>query len=85
MATLPRVKLNKRQRLTDDEYITGKKTPSQSVTARNSGFPSPTANLYRVADGKSIDRTSLTLTQSGSDYKVTISIPPNSVLGISIQ
>jgi hypothetical protein len=60
-------------------------TLSESVTARNLGLPSPTASLYRVADGKSIDRTSLALTQSGTDYEVTISIPPYSVLGISIQ
>jgi hypothetical protein len=58
---------------------------SELLTARNPGLSSPTANVYRIADGKSIDRTSLALTQSGSDYAAQLTIPAYSVLGIALR
>jgi hypothetical protein len=57
-----------------------------TVTITNSGFSSPSANLYQVVNGQSIGSSSITLTSSGSGaYTVNISIPAYTVTGISIQ
>jgi hypothetical protein len=57
---------------------------SITLTIANSGFSSPSANLYEVANGNSISSSSLTLSPSGSNYTVTISVPAYTVAGISI-
>ncbi len=61
------------------------KTYSEIVSAQNTGLSSPVATLYQVVNGQSISSTPLTLTQSGTAYNATVSIPPYTVLGISIR
>jgi len=61
------------------------KTYSEIVSAQNTGISSPAATLYQVVNGHSISSTPLALTQSGTDYNATVSIPPYAVLGISIR
>jgi hypothetical protein len=56
-----------------------------TVIIANSGFSSPSANLFEVVNGNSISSSSITLTPSGSDYTLSISVPAYTVLGISIQ
>jgi hypothetical protein len=63
----------------------GGKSYTQTVSAQNIGFSSPVAYLYQVRDGKSISNSPLSLTPSGSAYNMTVTIPPYSVLGISIR
>jgi hypothetical protein len=55
-----------------------------AVTAQNVGFSSPLATLYQIVNGQSIAASNLTLTPSGAAYTATISLPPYSVMGISI-
>ena len=57
---------------------------SITLTIANSGFSSPSANLYEVVNGNSISSSSLTLSPSGSNYTVTISVPAYTVAGVSI-
>jgi len=61
------------------------KTYSEIVSAQNTGISSPAATLYQVVNGHSISSTPLALTQSGTAYNATVSIPPYTVLGISIR
>ena len=49
------------------------------------GFTSPQGTLYQIMNGASINASSLPLTPVGSTYSATISIPPYSVMGISIK
>jgi hypothetical protein len=49
------------------------------------GFTSPQATLYQIENGAYINASSLPLTTAGSNYSATISIPPYSVMGISIK
>ncbi len=58
---------------------------SHLISIRNSGLTSPAATLYQVLNGKSIGKNSLTLTSSGTASNATVTIPPYSVLGISLQ
>jgi hypothetical protein len=58
---------------------------TEFVTVQNPGYPSATATLFQVANGKSINRSSLEVTQSGAVMTVSVSIPAYSVLGIAIQ
>ena len=60
------------------------------ITVENAGFSLPAATLYQLGSpvpesGVAIHATSLGLTQSGTAYTATISIPPYSVMGISIK
>jgi Glycosyl hydrolases family 39 len=58
---------------------------SDTVRFQNAGLPSPSATLYKVVGGKSISKASLKLTESGGVFTAPITIPPYTVLGISIQ
>jgi len=58
---------------------------TESVTVQNPGYPSATATLFRVDNGKSISRSSLDITMSGATMTVSVSVPAYSVLGIAIQ
>ncbi len=58
---------------------------SQTVSVLNAGSSSPVAYFYQVVQGRSIIQSSLTLEQSGSAYNMTVSVPPYTVAGISIQ
>jgi hypothetical protein len=55
------------------------------VRIENAGLGSPSATLYQVVDGKSISTASLKLTESGTAYTATITVPPYSVLGIALK
>jgi Glycosyl hydrolases family 39 len=63
---------------------TGQAT-TESVTVQNPGYSSATATLFEVENGKSINRSSLELTQSGAAMTLSVSVPAYSVLGIAIQ
>jgi hypothetical protein len=58
---------------------------SEVVIARNAGLLPPGATLYRVVAGRSISSNALSVTQSGTVYTMTVSIPAYSVLGISMR
>jgi hypothetical protein len=58
---------------------------TQMVSALNTGYSQPTANLYQVMNGQSIGRSTLALTPAGTAQNMTVTLPPYSVLGISIQ
>jgi hypothetical protein len=55
------------------------------VTLLNTGLTSPQATLYQIENGTSIVASSLSLTPSGSGYTTTVTIPPYSVMGISLK
>ncbi|HEV2464435.1 MAG TPA: choice-of-anchor D domain-containing protein [Acidobacteriaceae bacterium] len=59
--------------------------PSITVTINDSGFSTPTANLFEIVNGNTISSSAITLTPSGSQYTTTLSVPAYTVLGISIQ
>jgi len=63
---------------------TGQST-TQSVTVQNPGYASATATLFQVDNGRSINRSSLEVAQSGAAMTMSVSIPAYSVLGIAIQ
>jgi len=61
-----------------------------SFTLLNIGLSSPLATLYQIVSpvpesGQAITSSSLTLTQSGAAYTATVSVPPYSVMGITIK
>ena len=58
---------------------------SETVSAQNTGFSSPVANLYQVVNGQSISRSTLALMPSGTGYSMSVAIPAYTVVGISIQ
>ncbi len=55
------------------------------VNLQNVGFATPSAVLYQIVNGASINSSSLTLTTQGSGFSTTISVPPYSVQGISLK
>jgi hypothetical protein len=58
---------------------------SDVVRIENAGFGSPSATLYQVVDGKSISTATLKLTESGTAFTTTITVPPYTVLGIALK
>lgn len=55
------------------------------VSLQNVGFTSPTATLYQIVNGATINSFSLSLTQQGSGYTTMIDVPAYSVQGISVK
>jgi hypothetical protein len=58
--------------------------PQVAITAQNVGFPMPAATVYEIVNGRSISASDLALTPAGAAYTTTLSLPPYSVMGISI-
>jgi hypothetical protein len=58
---------------------------ADTLRIQNAGLANPAATLYQVAGGKSISKTTLKLTESGTTYTAPITIPAHSLLGISIK
>jgi len=58
---------------------------SDIVQIQNAGRSSPSATLFQIVNGKSINKTTLKLTESGTSYTASITIPAYSVLGIAIK
>ena len=58
---------------------------TELVTVQNPGYASATATLFQVENGRSINRTSLEVTQSGSALTMSVSMPAYSVQGIAIH
>jgi hypothetical protein len=56
------------------------------VSAANTGLTSPSASLYQIVNGKSIESSSLSLTSTGgTSYSTTVTVGPYSVQAISIH
>jgi hypothetical protein len=55
------------------------------VTANNTGLSSPQATLYQIANGASINASSLSLTQGANGVSASIAVPPYSVQAISLK
>ena len=58
---------------------------TESLTIQNAGFSSPSATLYKIVGGNSIQKTALTLTKSGTAYTASITIPAYTVEGVAVQ
>ncbi len=58
---------------------------SVTVTVQNAGLATPTATLYSIAGGQSIQSSSLALTPAGTGFTATITVPKYSVQAISLQ
>lgn len=56
------------------------------ISAANTGLSSPTAILYQIVDGQSIQSSTLSLTsQGGTSYSTTVTVGPYSVQAVSIR
>jgi hypothetical protein len=56
------------------------------ISAANTGLSSPTAILYQIVDGQSIQSSTLSLTsQGGTSYSTTVTMGPYSVQAVSIR
>ncbi len=55
------------------------------IAVQNAGLGAPQATLFGVANGQSIQSSSLALTPAGTGYTATIAVPRYSVQAISLQ
>ncbi len=61
------------------------KSYSDVVSLENLGIRSPSATLYQIVGGKSISKTALKLTDTGTTYTASINVPAYTVLGITLK